>query len=233
MSNGIAKCLETMDFVPESCKFIKKCPAGQVRSEKTGKCIKGDSLSARIKMLRNKVDEMRKTNTMKNRGLVIMQAKGLLKAAGTPNRARIQSLIDSAGKLTSREQRNAAEKESRRTAAEAKKLEKQKKANATALKKAIAQAKKDAKEAAKSERKTLRERKAANKATKKSKKGISLNAPLVPLTAIANSGIQNAKASGSPISPVLSAVESAVSSMTKSSSVNRFSSGKKTSPISL
>lgn len=234
MSNGIAKCLETMEFVPESCKFIKKCPAGQIRSEKTGKCIKGDSLNARLKTLRNKVDEMRRTNTTKNRGLVQMQLKGLLKAAGTPNRSRIQSLIDSAGKLTSRERRNAEAKESRKSETEAKKIEKQKKANAIALKKAISQAKKEAKETAAAERKTLKERKAANRATsKKGKKGISLNSPLVPLAAIASSGIKNASRSGSSISPVLSAVESAVKSMSKSSSVERFSPAKKTSPISL
>ncbi len=237
MSNGMAKCLETRDFVPESCKFIKKCPAGEVRSVKTGKCVKGESLNARLRGLRNKVDEMRRTNTMKNRGLVQMQLKGLLKDAGTPNRARIQSLIDSAAKLTSREQRNAEERETKRTAAEAKKLEKQKKANATALKKAISEAKKKAAAEEKEARKSLKERKAANKkGTRKTKKGVlgtALNVPMVPLTAIAASGVKSASKSGSSsISPVLEAVESAVKSMTKSSSSERFS-GRKTSPISL
>lgn len=239
MSNGMAKCLETKDFIPESCKFINKCPAGQVRSLKTGKCVKGASLDERLRALRNKVDEMRRTNTMKNRGLVQMQLKGLLKDAGTPNRARIEALISSAAKLTSREKRNAEERETKRSAAEAKKLEKQKKANASALKKAISEAKKKAAAEAAEVRKSLKERKAANaaakKGTRKSKKGVlgtALNVPMVPLTAIAESGVKNASKSGSSISPVLDAVESAVKSMTKSSSSERFS-GKKNSPISI
>jgi hypothetical protein len=231
MSNGIAKCLEKMDFVPESCKFIKRCPAGQVRSEKTGKCVKGASLNSRLREIRNQVNVMRQTNTVKNRGLIMMKLKGVMKDAGTPNRERIQALIDSAGKITSREKRNALAKETRRTATEAKKIEKQKKANASALKKAIAAAKKEAKSAAVTEKKTLRERKAANKGTKK--KGISLNSPLVPLTAIAQSGLNGANRSGSTATSVLAAVESAVKSMTKSPSVERFSPAKKTSPVTL
>jgi hypothetical protein len=223
MSNGIEKCLETMDFVPESCKFIKKCPPGQVRSEKTGKCVKGESLSARLKVLRNKVDEMRRTNTVKNRGLVKMQLKGLLKIAGTPNRSRIESLIESAEKLTSREKRNAEAKETRRTEREAKKIDKQKKANAIALKKAISEAKKKSKALEATNRKTLKQRKAANK---KGVLGTAMGIPLNTLTAISNSGVKGASKSGSPVTPVLSAVESAVKALSKYPTPERMSPAK-------
>lgn len=216
MSNGFVRCLETKDFIPENCSFIKKCKTGFIRNSK-GKCVKGDNLNVRLRTLRNKVNTMRAANNMKNRGLVKMQLINLMRDAGTPNREKIQSLINSAEKLTSKEQRLRQEKSTRKTVSEAKKLEKKKKENEIALKKAISKAKKKASEESGKNHQTLKQRKKANKTIL----GTALNVPMVPLSAIAESGVRGASRSGSPITPVLEAVESAVSSMSKSSNSSK------------
>jgi hypothetical protein len=235
MSNGIAKCLETMDFVPETCKFIKKCKPGQVRNE-AGKCVKGDNLSARIRKLRTNINSMKKKNVGTTRGIIKAQLVNLMKDAGTPNRERIQKLIISAEKLTNHEAKIKANKDAKSAAFALKKIEREKKENEKLLKKQVAVAKKEAAETKKAERQqTLAERKATAAARKTAKKGIlgtALNVPLVELSAIASSGVKDASKSGSSITPVLSVVESAVKAMSKSPSVEKFS-GKKTSPISL
>jgi len=171
---SIEKCMAEMDFVPETCKFIKKCPPGTIRNDK-GRCVDGTNMNIQLNKIKDEIGLIKEDP--RKRGPVKMRLTQMMRRAKVPYHERISKLLEEASALTNKEIEAKREKETRKSVSQAKKAEKEakeietkKKKNAVALKKAIEAAKRQSRAAEKKDKpQSLRERKAAA-ATRKNKK---------------------------------------------------------------